>query len=105
MSTRRNGVRLAVGVGVLLSVAAVCNPPLDTEGLEPQLKDQLEEQTQERYTSVSCPDDVEPEAGGTFECIAVSENDIEFTILVTQVNDAGQVEWEFVDAEDLAPQP
>ena len=54
---------------------------------------------------MSCPDDVQPEAGGTFECVAVNEADIEFTIRVTQVNDAGRVEWEFVDAEDLAPQP
>jgi hypothetical protein len=105
MSTRSYAVRLAVGLGVLLSVAAVCNPPLDTEGLEPQLEEQLEDETQEPFRSVSCPDDVQPEAGGTFECVAVNEADIEFTIRVTQVNDAGRVEWQFVDAEDLAPQP
>jgi hypothetical protein len=105
MSTRSHALRVTVGLGVLLSVAAVCNPSLDTEGLEPQLEEQLEAETREQFTSVSCPDDVQPEAGGTFECIAVNEADIEFTIRVTQVDDAGRVEWEFVDAEDLAPQP
>lgn len=97
-STRSRRLRLACALVTLIAVAAVCNPPLDTEGLEPQLLSQAEEQTGQEYRSVSCPRDVEPEAGATFECTAIDASGIEFTILVTQIDDKGRVDWQFVDA-------
>ncbi|HVF08656.1 MAG TPA: DUF4333 domain-containing protein [Actinomycetota bacterium] len=97
-STRTRRIRLACAVAALIAVAAVCNPPLDTEGLEPQLLEQAEEQTGQDYRSVSCPRDVQPEAGKEFECTAVDSDGINFTILVTQIDDKGKVDWRFVDA-------
>jgi hypothetical protein len=41
---------------------------------------------------------VQPETGHTFECTAVDPDDVEFTILVTQLDDQGNVNWEFVNA-------
>ena len=97
-STRSRRVRLACALAVLVSVAAVCNTSLDTEGLEPQLLSQAEEETGQDYRSVSCPRDVKAEAGATFECTAVDADGIEFTILVTQIDDEGRVDSKFVDA-------
>jgi hypothetical protein len=97
-SSRSRRIRLACALVALTSVAAVCNPSLDTEGLEPQLLSQAEEQTRQDYRSVSCPRDVKPEAGATFECTAKDASGIEFTILVTQLDDEGNVDWRFVDA-------
>ena len=97
-SARSRRIRLACALVAMMSVAAVCNPSLDTEGLEPQLLRQAEEQTGQEYRSVSCPRDVEPEQGATFECTAVDASGIEFRIRVTQVDDEGRVDWQFVDA-------
>lgn len=97
-SIRSRRGRLAYALVALVAVAAVCNPSLDTEGLEPQLLRQAEDQTGQDYRSVSCPRDVEPEEGATFECTAIDSSGIEFTILVTQINDEGRVDWQFVDA-------
>ncbi|MEX1262524.1 MAG: DUF4333 domain-containing protein [Actinomycetota bacterium] len=100
--TRRRVVRLGCALAVLTSVAAVCNPPLDIEGLEPQLQQQVEEFTGQSFRSVSCPDDVQPEAGGTFDCEAVDEAGATFTIRVSQSDDQGNVSWELIGA---APEP
>jgi hypothetical protein len=97
-STRTRRIRLACAVAALIAVAAVCNPPLDTEGLEPQLLSQAEEQTGQDYRVVTCPRDVQPETGATFECTAEDADGITFTILVTQIDDKGRVDWQFVDA-------
>lgn len=94
----RQLARVACAIALITPVAAVCNPPLDTEGLEPQLLRQVEEKTRQDFVSVSCPRDVQPETGHTFECTAVDPDDVEFTILVTQLDDQGYVNWEFVNA-------
>ncbi len=47
---------------------------------------------------VTCPRDVQPETGATFECTAEDADGITFTILVTQIDDKGRVDWQFVDA-------
>lgn len=98
--TLRRVVRLGCALAVMTSVAAVCNPPLDTEGLEPQLLEQAKGETGQDFRSVSCPDDVQPEAGHQFNCEAVDEKGITFTMRVTQTNDQGRVEWDFVDATE-----
>lgn len=99
---RRHVVRLGCALAVLTSVAAVCNPPLDIEGLEPQLQQEAEDFTGRGFRSVSCPDDVQPEAGGTFDCEAVDEEGITFTIRVTQSDDQGNVSGKLIGA---VPEP
>jgi hypothetical protein len=98
MSTRSCSVRLAAVAALALAVAA-CTKTLDTEGLEDQLKTQIEaESPGTTITAVDCPADVEVEAGGTFECTAEEESGATFTIRVTQRDDEGNVRWDLVDA-------
>lgn len=97
MSMRSRSARLAA-VALLAIVAAACSKTLDTEGLEGELKGQIESQTDSTITSVDCPADVEVETGATFECTAEEESGATFTIQVTQSDDQGNVEWEVIDA-------
>lgn len=95
MSMRSRSVRLAALA--VLAVAA-CTKTLDTEGLEGELKAQIEEQTGSPIASVSCPEDVEVETGGEFTCTAEEESGATFTITVTQRDDKGNVDWAVTDA-------
>jgi hypothetical protein len=97
MSMRSRSARLAA-FAVLAIAAAACTKTLDTDGLEGELRSQIETQTQSGVSSVDCPSDVEVETGGTFECTAEEESGASFTIRVTQSDDQGNVEWEIVDA-------
>jgi hypothetical protein len=101
MSIRSRAVRLAAVV--LFAVAAVaCTKTLDTDGLESQLQDDIERQTTTTITSVSCPEDVEVEAGRSFDCTAEEEGGATFTIEVTQRDDQGNVDWTVTDASEPA---
>lgn len=97
MSMRSRSVRFAA-LAVLSIAAAACTKTLDTDGLEGELKGQIEQQIPGEIASVDCPADVAVEAGATFECTAVDESGAEFTISVTQRDDQGKVDWEVTDA-------
>jgi hypothetical protein len=97
MSMRSRSARF-VAVAVLALAAAACTKTLDTDGLEGDLKSQIEDQTDSTITSVDCPPDIEAKAGGTFECTAEEGSGATFTIRVTQRDDAGRVDWEIIDA-------
>jgi hypothetical protein len=101
MSMRSRSVRFAA-LAVLAIAAAACTKTLDTDGLEGELKNQIEEQTGGAIASVDCPADVEVEAGATFECTAEEESGATFTISVTQRDDQGNVDWEVTDADATA---
>jgi hypothetical protein len=88
--------RAVTAVLALVMLGAACTPTLDTEGLEEQISSLLEERGGPTVTSVDCPEDVEAEAGGTFECTATGEDDA-WLVRVTQVDDEGTVEIELVD--------
>ena len=102
-NTRWRIARIACAIAVLTSVSAVCNPPLDIEGLEPQLLNQAETKTGQDFRSVSCPDDVQPEAGHQFSCEAVDGDGTTLTMQVTQIDDKGRVEWAFIEAAGAGP--
>ena len=97
MSMRSRSVRF-VAVAVLAIAAAACSKTLDTEGLESELKSQIETQTDSTISSVDCPADVEAKAGEVFKCTAEEGSGATFTIQVTQRDDAGNVNWEVIDA-------
>jgi len=97
MSIRSRSARIAA-LAVLAVAATACTKTLDTDGLEGELKRQIEEETGGTIASVDCPADVEVEAGGTFDCTAVEGSGAEFTITVTQRDDQGNVDWEVTDA-------
>ena len=71
-----------------------CRTTIDTENLEEQIAQGLKAQTGVTAESVNCPEDVEAEAGATFECTAEAEGGGMATITVTQVDDKGNVRWE-----------
>jgi Domain of unknown function (DUF4333) len=97
MSMRSRPAR-AVTLMLLAIAATACSKTLDTEGLEVELKSQIEEQTEGTITSVDCPADVEAKAGESFECSAEEGSGATFTIRVTQRDGEGNVDWEVVDA-------
>ena len=97
MSMRSRPARL-VAIAALALASAACTKTLDTDGLEGELKSQIEEQTDSTISSVDCPADVEAKAGEVFECTAEEGSGATFTIRVTQRDDAGNVDWEVVDA-------
>ena len=67
-------------VAALVVAAGACSKTLDTEGLETTLKEQIEAETASTITGVDCPDDIEVETGGTFECTATEESGATFTL-------------------------
>jgi hypothetical protein len=69
---------------------------LDTDGLEQDLKQQIESQTDTTVRTVDCPT-VELEAGASFDCVAEDRSDATYTIVVTQTDDQGNLVWEVTD--------
>ena len=84
--------RAATLVAVIL-VAVGCTKSLDTSSLESELKTQVENQLNASGLTVSCPDNIKVEAGGTFECTASDPSGQSVTIEVTQKDDQGNVTW------------
>lgn len=89
--------RLVAVVAVLAVTGAACSSTLDTQGLEEQIVALLEERGGPEVTEVTCPDDVEAEAGATFECTATGDG-VEWVVQVTQTDDQGNVEIEIAGA-------
>lgn len=69
---------------------------LDTDGLEQELRHQIESQTDTKVRTVDCPT-VELEAGATFNCVAEDRSDAIYTIVVTQRDDQGNLSWEVTE--------
>ena len=69
---------------------------LDTDGLEQELKHQIELQTDTKLRTVDCPT-VELEAGASFNCVAEGRSDTTDTIVVTQRDDQGNLDWEVTE--------
>jgi hypothetical protein len=88
----------SVGVLAMILAAAACSKTLDSTELEGTLKDQLETQLDVTGLTVECPDDIEAEAGDTFECSAIGTDGSAVTISVTQTDDEGNLTWEITDA-------
>ena len=84
--------RAATLVAVIL-VAVGCTKSLDTSSLESALKSQVESEFNASGLTISCPDNIKVEAGGTFECTASDPSGQTLTIEVTQKDDQGDVNW------------
>ena len=92
-----------VGLFVLVSVLAslgACSrtKTLDTQGLQGLLATKIEQQLGVSGATVACPDDVNVEAGGTFECTATSAGGKTMTLEVTQTDDRGNVTFKVTGA-------
>ncbi len=74
-------------------ISASCSRPLDTGGLESDLKTQIEDKLGAQALTVSCPDGVKAEAGSSFTCEASDPTGATMVITVTQTDDQGHVTW------------
>ncbi|MEO8476667.1 MAG: DUF4333 domain-containing protein [Actinomycetota bacterium] len=83
----------AATLAALVLVSASCSRPLDTGGLESDLKAQIEDKLGAEDLSVTCPDGVKAEAGSSFTCEASDPTGATMVITVTQNDDQGRVTW------------
>lgn len=90
--------RFVAAMAIFALLGAACTSMLDTDGLEEQIVALLEERGDLEVTGVTCPDDIEAEAGATFECTATGD-DVEWVVQVTQTDDRGNVEIEIAGAQ------
>ena len=82
---------------LVLSVATgACAPRmLDGDQLERRLARELSEQLDVPGVEVTCPDDAEVDQGATLDCVARAPGESAgLRILVTQLDDDGNVTWE-----------
>jgi Domain of unknown function (DUF4333) len=82
-----------VALVVAAALAVGCGKELDAAGPEQAIKDAVERNYRVPVTDVSCPDGVDVEEGGTFQCEVELPDDI-LTATVTQTDDDGRVEYE-----------
>lgn len=92
---------LLVIAPLLLSLAACSTSnTLEAEDLNEQIAAGLQDMFEIEAT-VECPDDIEAEEGGTFECTAEDSAGTSLPVQVTQTDDDGNVDWT-MDVFDLA---
>lgn len=88
---------LACCAGVLLTAAALtgCSAStLDIDKLESTIATEMQQQLDlPAEPTVTCPDEVEIEAGNVFTCTAELDGD-SVEVQVTQNDDEGNVSWE-----------
>jgi hypothetical protein len=82
-----------VAVVAVLGLGACSPTEVDIKGLEKDISSGTEEQTGQQV-EVDCPDSVEWNTGGSFECDVITDDGQEATAEVTMKNDDGDVAWE-----------
>ena len=87
---------LLVAATASFALAGCGEKTLDVSQIEEQITPEVESQTGAKDVQVDCPDDVEAEKGGTFECDLSAQGGIEASVNVTQEDDEGNVSWELV---------
>jgi uncharacterized protein DUF4333 len=70
---------------------------LNTDKLETEVKNGIEEQTGATGVTVTCPDDVKIEKDNNFTCTAADNQGNSRNVDVTQTDDEGNVNWELGD--------
>lgn len=81
----------------LAVLTAACGTTLDVSDMESKIAQQLEARFSGSAWTVQCPEGIEPEAGATFSCTAVSDRDQPLDIQVTQDDAGGSVIWRIVE--------
>jgi hypothetical protein len=92
--TCRRAFALAAAVAAVPALSACGTKVLNTDKLEPTIKQGLEQQAGVRIKSVSCPDKVKLEAGGTFNCTALTTGGDRASVKVVQQDDKGHVSYQ-----------
>ncbi len=92
--------KMLFSAAALVAVIALagCEKSLETDSIEPQIKDTLTAQGL-KVSSVDCPGDVTAKKGEKFEC-EVKTSDGETTkVEVTQTDDDGRVTYQPADVQ------
>ena len=102
MKTLRTSVAALVAALPLLLVACegsveVGGRILEGDDLEAEITDSLEEEVGQRPASIDCPDEVDVEEGGTFECALTADDGSTATVVVTMTDDEGSYEYEVTE--------
>jgi hypothetical protein len=92
MIRRRPVVLIALPAALALSACGT--KMLNTDKLEPKIKQGIEQQAGVKVKSVDCPSDVELKAGGKFNCTAVTTGGDRATVRVIQQDDKGNVRYQ-----------
>jgi hypothetical protein len=82
-----------MAVGLFIVCVACGERTLDGASAQAQILAQLRQAGDRPIESVTCPDDVVVQEGSTFTCIAVEPGGTRWTIEVTQVDDAGTLDY------------
>jgi hypothetical protein len=89
---------------VLLCLGAVvlagCGKRLDTGKIESEIKKGLIDQTGAKIAAVTCPNDVKPKKGNTFQCTAKAVNGKGVKIQVIQEDGNGRVSWRVANPDN-----
>jgi hypothetical protein len=70
---------------------------LNTDKLETEVKNGIENQLDLTGITVTCPDDVKIEKDNNFTCTAEDDQGTSRTVNVTQDDDEGNISWELGD--------
>jgi len=84
-----------IAVVALVMGAAACSRTIDKTSLETSIKTQLEKQPGVTGVTVTCPDNIKAQQGGTFTCTAVAQGQT-VTLQITQTDDQGHVTFKVV---------
>ena len=86
--------RVAVPLGTLAIAAVACGEAtLDAASAEAQIIAQLREAEGPAISSVECPEGIEVRAQATFACTATEPSGTTWTIEVTQLDEAGTLDY------------
>jgi hypothetical protein len=95
MARRGRSLLFAAVVAPALLVAA-CGKQLDVAKPEQAILREVERAYSVDVSEVSCPEDLEAEAGATFKCVVVLPDD-RLTVDVTQTDDEGGLRFELAE--------
>jgi len=84
-----------------LLVLSACSKTLDSEKIAQNIQQDVIKQGGISLKTVTCPNQVKPEAGSTFECVGEIDTGYTFTIPVKQQDEQGHVTWDVPNSKGL----
>ncbi len=91
--------------GLLIGLTACSGGGLQGERIAQAIQDDVIKQGGTSLKAVTCPKEIKPEVGSTFDCIGEIDTGYTFTIPVKQNDDKGNVVWDVPNAKGLLNVP